>query len=175
MSAASPPFALAELNAMDRDTFVAALGPTFENAPWVAATAWTSRPFASVAALHGAMLDVVRQATAEDRLTFFNGHPELAGREAQAGTMTTESVGEQKSAGLNALTLAELDEMKKLNRAYRERHGFPFIIAVRANTRQQIFQSMRDRVARDTAAERDTALEQIGLITRGRIEALVKE
>lgn len=175
MSAASPPFSLAELNAMDRDAFVAALGPTFENAPWVAATAWTSRPFASVAALHGAMLDVVRTATVEDRLTFFNGHPELAGREAQAGTMTAESVGEQKSAGLNALTLAELDEMKKLNRAYRERHGFPFIIAVRANTRQQIFQALRDRVAQDTEAERDTALEQIGLITRGRIEALVKE
>jgi 2-oxo-4-hydroxy-4-carboxy-5-ureidoimidazoline decarboxylase len=175
MSADSPPFALAELNAMDRDAFVAVLGPTFENAPWVAATAWTSRPFASVTALHGAMLDVVRKATAEDRLTFFNGHPELAGREAQAGTMTIESVGEQKSAGLNALTLAELDEMKKLNRAYRERHGFPFIIAVRANTKQQIFQSMRDRVAHATDAERDTALEQIGLITRGRIEALVKE
>ena len=121
------------------------------------------------------MLDVVRSAPEAERLIFFNGHPELAGREAQAGTMTSESVGEQKSAGLNALTLAELDEMKKLNRAYRERHGFPFIIAVRANTKQQIFQSLRDRVAQDTAAERDTALEQIGLITRGRIEALVKE
>jgi 2-oxo-4-hydroxy-4-carboxy-5-ureidoimidazoline decarboxylase len=175
MPAASPSFDLATLNAMDRNTFVAALGPTFENAPWVAATAWTSRPFASVAELHGAMLDVVRSAPEAERLIFFNGHPELAGREAQAGTMTSESVGEQKSAGLNALTLAELDEMKKLNRAYRERHGFPFIIAVRANTKQQIFQSLRDRVAQDTAAERDTALEQIGLITRGRIEALVKE
>lgn len=175
MPAASPPFDLAALNAMDRDAFIAALGPTFENAPWVAATAWSSRPFASVAALHGAMLDVVRAAPETERLAFFNGHPELAGREAQAGKMTTESIGEQKSAGLNALTLAELDEMKKLNRAYRERHGFPFIIAVRANTKQQIFQSMRDRVAQATDAERDAALEQIGLITRGRIEALVKQ
>lgn len=175
MSSASPQLELAALNAMDRDVFVAAIGPTFENAPWVAASAWATRPFASVAALHAAMLDVVRAAPDERQLAFLCGHPELAGREAQAGTMTTESVGEQKSAGLNALTSAELIEMQRLNRAYRERHGFPFIIAVRANTKQQIFEAMRARVAQNTAAERSAALEQIGLITRGRIDALVKE
>ena len=122
MSSASPPLDLATLNAMERDAFVAALGPTFENAPWVAASAWPGRPFASVAALHNAMLNVVRQAPDDKKLAFLCGHPELAGREAQAGTMTTESVGEQKSAGLNALTSAELQEMQRLNRAYRERH-----------------------------------------------------
>lgn len=175
MSAASPPFTIAELNAMDRDAFVAALGPAFENAPWVASTAWSSRPFAGIAALHGAMLDVVRAAPEAEQLAFLCGHPELAGREAQAGMMTSESVGEQKSAGLNALSAAEFEEMKQLNRAYRERHGFPFIIAVRANTKQQIFEALRDRIAQDTGAERGMALEQIGLITRGRIEALVRE
>ena len=174
MSSASPPLDLATLNAMDRDAFVAALGPTFENAPWVAASAWPGRPFASVAALHNAMLNVVRQAPDDKKLAFLCGHPELAGREAQAGTMTTESVGEQKSAGLNALTSAELQEMQRLNRAYRERHGFPFIIAVRANTKQQIFEAMRARLAQDTEVERNAALEQIGLITRGRIDALLK-
>jgi 2-oxo-4-hydroxy-4-carboxy-5-ureidoimidazoline decarboxylase len=174
MSSASPPLDLATLNAMERDAFVAALGPTFENAPWVAASAWPGRPFASVAALHNAMLNVVRQAPDDKKLAFLCGHPELAGREAQAGTMTTESVGEQKSAGLNALTSAELQEMQRLNRAYRERHGFPFIIAVRANTKQQIFEAMRARLAQDTEVERNAALEQIGLITRGRIDALVK-
>ncbi|TKW70002.1 MAG: 2-oxo-4-hydroxy-4-carboxy-5-ureidoimidazoline decarboxylase [Bradyrhizobium icense] len=164
MSSTSPPLTLAALNAMERDAFVAALGPTFENAP-----------FTSVAALHAAMLDVVRAAPDDKKLAFFRGHPELAGREAQAGTMTTESVGEQKSAGLNALTSTELAEMQRLNRAYRERHGFPFIIAVRANTKQQIFEAMRARVAANTEVERNAALAQIGLITRGRIDALVKE
>jgi 2-oxo-4-hydroxy-4-carboxy-5-ureidoimidazoline decarboxylase len=173
MSSAQPPLDLAALNAMDRDAFVAAIGPTFENAPWVAANAWTRRPFASVGALHAAMLDVVRAAPDGRQLAFLCGHPELAGREAQAGTMTTESVGEQKSAGLNALTSAELDEMQRLNRAYRERHGFPFIIAVRANTKQQIFESIRARTSQTTEIERRAALEQIGLITRGRIDALV--
>lgn len=164
---------LCALNAMDRDAFVAALGPTFENSPWVAEAAWSQRPFASVDALHAAMLEVVRQAPQERGLSFLRGHPELAGREAQSGTMTQESVGEQKSAGLNALSSEELKEMQQLNRAYRERHGFPFIIAVRRNTKQQIFEAMRKRTSQGTAAEWHAALEQIGHITRGRIDALL--
>ena len=87
--------------------------------------------------------------------------------------MTTESVGEQRSAGLDALSREELDEMQRLNRAYRERHGFPFIIAVRRNTKQQIFEAMRARAEASTQAEHRAALDQIGLITRGRIDALL--
>lgn len=161
------------LNAMDRDAFAAALGPTFENAPWVAEAAWAARPFASVDALHAAMLDVVRQAPPERRLAFLNGHPELAGREARAGTMTAESTGEQGSAGLDALSPGELDEMQRLNRAYRERHGFPFIIAVRRHGKAQIFEALRTRAGADTVAEERTALAQIGVITRGRIDTLL--
>ncbi|HEX7866860.1 MAG TPA: 2-oxo-4-hydroxy-4-carboxy-5-ureidoimidazoline decarboxylase [Variovorax sp.] len=164
---------LAALNDMDRDAFVAAVGSTFENSPWVAEAAWSRRPFASVDALHAAMLDVVREAPQERRLAFLCGHPELAGREAQSGTMTAESVGEQRSAGLDALSREELDEMQRLNRSYRERHGFPFIIAVRRNTRQQIFEALRTRAAASTEAEHRAALDQIGFITRGRIDALV--
>jgi 2-oxo-4-hydroxy-4-carboxy-5-ureidoimidazoline decarboxylase len=165
--------ALAALNAMDRDAFVAVLGPTFENSPWVAASAWSLRPFGSVEALHAAMLDVVRQAPEETRLAFLCAHPELAGREAQAGTMTTESTGEQDSAGLNALTGAERAEMQQLNRTYRERHGFPFIIAVRDNTKQQIFAAMRSRTSQTNEVERYAAIDQIGFITRKRIDAIV--
>lgn len=174
MPAAPPPFDLAAINAMDRDAFVAVLGPSFENAPWVAADAWAQRPFASVTALHAAMLDIVRRASDSAQLAFLCGHPELAGREAEAGTMTTESTGEQGSAGLDSLTPAEREEMQRLNRAYRERHGFPFIIAVRGNTRQQIFAAMRARTAQATEVERQAALEQIGRITRGRIGALIQ-
>jgi len=164
---------LDELNDMDCDAFVAAVGPTFENASWIAQAAWSRRPFADVGALHAAMLDVVRQAPQERRLAFLCGHPELAGREAQAGTMTAESVGEQRSAGLDALSRGEMEEMQRLNRVYRERHGFPFIIAVRRNTKQQIFEALRTRAAASTDTERRAALDQIGFITRGRIDALL--
>lgn len=166
---------LSAVNAMDRDTFVQALGPTFELAPWVAEAAWARRPFADVGALHAAMLDAVRQAPDAQQLAFLRGHPELAGREAQAGTMTAESVGEQSSAGLDALSRDEMADIQRLNHAYRERHGFPFIIAVRHHDKRQIFEALRTRAAGQTETERAAALQQIGLITRGRIEALVRE
>ena len=119
------------LNSMDRAAFVAALGSTFEHSPWVAEQAWQARPFASIEAVHGAMLDVVRRSPRPVQIDFLCAHPELAGREAQTGTMTADSVHEQRSAGLDALSRDELLEMKRLNGEYRRRHGFPFIIAAR--------------------------------------------
>ena len=107
------------------------------------------------------------------QLAFLRGHPELAGREARAGTMTTESTDEQRGAGLDALNRDELDEIQRLNRAYSERHGFPFIIAVRHHSREQIFEALRRRTERPSDEERQAALEQIGLITRGRLDALL--
>ena len=165
---------LAALNRMSRDEFTAAVGSTFEHSPWVAEQAWAARPFADLEALHAAMLDVVRRAPRPGQVDFLCAHPELAGREAQAGTMTHDSVREQRSAGLDALGRHELDEMKQLNGEYRRRHGFPFIIAARRHTKEQIFSEMRRRVATsDSESELGAALEQIAHITKLRLGALV--
>lgn len=158
---------------MDRDAFVAHVGSAFERAPWVAEAAWVRQPFGSPAELHAAMFDVVEQAPLITRIAFLCGHPDLAGKEAQEGTMTSESVGEQAEAGLDALTAEELAEFEALNRAYRARHGFPFIIAARLHDKQQILRAMRGRLGGDTSGEIDEALTQIGIITRFRIEALL--
>ena len=173
MSAARPPVDLYALNAMSAEAFITTIGPTFENAPWIAEAAVGARPFESADALHGAMLAAVLSAPVERQLAFLRGHPELAGREARAGAMTTESTDEQASAGLDALSRDELDQIQRLNRAYRDRHGFPFIIAVRHHSKQQIFEALRTRAGRSSEAERRAALEQIALITRGRLAALM--
>lgn len=164
---------LQTVNAMDRDTFVAALGTAFEHSPWVAEQAWERRPFADVDALHAAMFDVVASAPQQDQVAFLCAHPDLAGAQARAGTMTRESVGEQASAGLDALNAAEADELRALNARYRERHGFPFIVAVRHHTKQQILEQFRRRIERDGEAERAEALRQIAAITRLRVYSKV--
>jgi 2-oxo-4-hydroxy-4-carboxy-5-ureidoimidazoline decarboxylase len=166
---------LAALNAMDRDRFVAAVGTTFEHSPWVAGQAWEARPFGSWDALHAAMIGVVLRAPHALQLSFLCAHPELAGREAQAGTMTDDSVREQRSAGLDALSSDEVAEIKRLNGAYRQRHGFPFIIAARQHTKDQIFAELRRRAVADPAAEFQEALAQIGLITKLRLRALAAD
>ena len=171
MTEAAQALDLDAVNTLDRDAFVAALGSTFEHSPWVAEGAWSVRPFASVDALHAAMLGVVRQAPRATQLAFLCAHPELAGREAQAGTMTRDSVGEQASAGLDALRRDEIEELRALNARYRERHGFPFIVAVRRYRKAEIFAQLRRRLERDSEAEVHEALAQIGAITRLRVEA----
>ncbi|GAA1405970.1 uricase [Glutamicibacter uratoxydans] len=166
---------LQEINAMTQEQFVNDLGPVFENSPWVAEGAWQRGPFESVADLHRAMFDVVSSSPRAQLLDFLNAHPELAGKEAQAGEMTNESVGEQSSAGLDALTAQELARMQQLNREYTAHHGFPFVIAVRGHTKESIFSEFERRKGQSTAAEFKDALAQIAIISRGRLDRLVSE
>lgn len=162
---------LESVNRMERDAFVEALGSTFEHSPWVAGGAWSMRPFASIEDLHDGMMAVVQAASRDTQVAFLRGHPELAGKEAQGGKMTSESIGEQASAGLDALSREELADLRALNARYRERHGFPFIIAVRRYRKADIFSSLRQRIAADTGSELQEALRQIAIITRLRLDA----
>ena len=166
---------LAEFNALPLSAFVAHLGGVFEHSPWVAERAYGKRPFGSIDALHQAMMNIVSQAGRKDQLALIRAHPELAGAEAKEGTLTADSSSEQARLGFTRLTRDELTAMSTLNREYREKHGFPCIVALRLHsTRQGVMAEMQRRVANDTLAEMGTALGQIGHIARGRLEKLVQ-
>ena len=137
--AAAQEIDMAAINAMDQPAFVQKFGGIFEKSPWVAEKAWASRPFASVDAMHAAMVTVVKYAPLPSQLALLQSHPDLAGKEAQAGAMTNSSVSEQASAGLNALSKPEMDKITEYNAAYKAKFGFPFIIAVRMHTKEGIF------------------------------------
>jgi 2-oxo-4-hydroxy-4-carboxy-5-ureidoimidazoline decarboxylase len=160
---------LDELNAASREVFVATLGDIFEHAPWVAEAAAASRPFATVAALHGAMMRAVETAPANRQLAFLGGHPELAGKVARAGAMTAASVDEQGSLGLDRLSEAEFQRFGTLNAAYRARYGFPFIVCVRRHTRDSILDQFARRLENAREVELKAALAEIGYITRLRL------
>jgi OHCU decarboxylase len=167
-------FGLDRLNAMPQAEFRAALGEVFEHSPWVAERAWPRRPFASVDALHAAMVAAVRAAGPEEQLALIRAHPELAGREAADGTLTADSTSEQGRLGFTALTRAELERVARANAAYREKFGFPCIVALRLHaTRESVIAEMERRAGNDRAAELAAALDQIGHITRGRLDKLV--
>jgi OHCU decarboxylase len=160
--------ALEEVNALGRDEFVARLGSVFERSPWIAERAWHKRPFRSIDELHGAMLDAV--VSREEKLVLARAHPELAGGEA----LTVASTSEQARLGFNALSRAEVEEMNRLNRSYRDKFGFPCIVALRLHAdRKSVIAEMRRRLANDAGTELANALEQIGHITRARLEGIV--
>jgi len=165
----APPLTLARLNSMNRTGFTTALGFAFELSPWVVERAWDERPFASVEAMHGAMMDELRAASTEDKLALIRAHPELAGKAAIAKTLTAESTAEQASAGLDKLTPEQFARFHQLNAAYNARFGFPFIICVRLNDKASILRAMEARAAHDEAAEIAEAITQIGLISKLRL------
>jgi chitin deacetylase len=143
----------------------------FEHSPWVAERAWTRGPFRSVEALYQTLLQVVQEATAAEQLALVRAHPELAGAEAKEGTLTLDSSGEQGRLGFTSLSRDEVLQMAQINRRYREKFGFPCIVALRLHvTRDSVIAEMQRRTGNSKEVELKNALEQIGHITRGRLE-----
>jgi 2-oxo-4-hydroxy-4-carboxy-5-ureidoimidazoline decarboxylase len=162
---------LEELNRLPREDFVARLGAIYEHSPWVAQRAWASRPFASLEALHAAMQSAMMAGSDGEKMRLIRAHPELAGRLAAAG-LTEHSRREQAGAGLDRITAEERKRMQALNDRYRERFGFPFIVAVKGLDWSAIIERMEARLSNDREAEVAAALEQVGRIARFRLEAL---
>jgi 2-oxo-4-hydroxy-4-carboxy-5-ureidoimidazoline decarboxylase len=160
---------LHDLNNSDTATFTAVLGPVFEHAPWIAEGAAAARPFATVSALHDAMMAILRNAPAAQQMAFVRGHPELASKVARAGTLTAESTAEQGSLGLNRLSDAEASTFESLNSRYAKKFGFPCIICVRRHTRDSILRQFERRLTHAGEQEFAAALEEIGHITRLRL------
>ena len=169
------PLTLAALNAMPAAQFVAHLGEVFEHSPWVARRAAVGRPFSSVGVLHDVMVAAVRAAGPEAQDTLIRSHPDLAGKAARARDLSDASTGEQASAGLDSLSDAEYERFDRLNRSYRDKFGFPFIIAVKGLDKTAILTAFERRIGHDEETERQTALEQIARIARLRLNDLVRE
>ncbi len=167
------PVDMASINAMDRAAFVQKFGGIFENSPWVAEKAWDRRPFANLDEMHAAMVAVAKYAPAAMQLALLQSHPDLAGKEAEAGTMTASSVAEQASAGLNALSHAEMARISDLNAAYKKKFGFPFIIAVRMHTKEGILFEFNRRLQNETQTEFADDLQNVYIITRLRLNKLL--
>ena len=162
------------INGMDRNAFVEKFGGIFEKSPWVADKAWEARPFSNIDDLHAKMVAVVKYANIDQQLALLRAHPDLAGKEAQAGAMTASSVAEQASAGLNALSKAEMERLSSYNTEYKKKFGFPFMIAVRNHTKEGIFALFKQRLSDDTVTEFGNDLQQVYYITRLRLDKLLE-
>ncbi len=152
---------------------LADLGTLFEHSPWVVETAWRRGPFGDVTELHAALETALREAPRERQLDLIRAHPELAGREAEKGTLTRESSSEQASAGLHSLSADELEALRRLNRAYQERFGFPLIICVREHTKDSILAWGAARLEHSREQEIEIALGEITKIARLRLADLL--
>ena len=160
------------------EDFVAHYGDVYEHSPWVAEAAWHQglRPKHdnpdALAELMGLML---RQATPEQQIAVIRAHPDLAGKAALAGELTHDSTSEQAGAGLDQCSPEEFARFEQLNQAYKEKFGFPFVIAVKGLDRHDILAAFEERLENGLAQERETAIQQIIRIARFRLRARANE
>ncbi|MCA0754170.1 2-oxo-4-hydroxy-4-carboxy-5-ureidoimidazoline decarboxylase [Paenibacillus sp. N4] len=158
-----------QINELSREQFIEALGAVFEHSPWVAGTAWACRPFGSSDELHEAMMNVVRESRTETIVDLFRAHPDLGTRLAVADY----SAREQEGAGLDRLSAEEYEQFRSLNEAYVAKFGFPFILAVRGKTKEQILEAMTSRIEHPASLEAEQAMLEIGKITGFRLKDLI--
>lgn len=161
---------------MDRPTFVTTFGHVFEHSPWIAEAAHDRGlpPDADDAeGLHRALCAVLRAAPAARQRALIDAHPDLAGRLARGGGLTSDSTREQAGAGLDRLSEEEYARFTALNDAYQARFGFPFIMAVKGRSKDEILEAFERRLRNDEAAELATALEQIERIALLRLTDLL--
>ena len=166
---------LERLNAATAAEFADALRGVYEHSPWVVGRAAAARPFATLAALKRALVQVVRDAGAAAQLALIRAHPELAGRAMQTATLTAESAVEQGKAGLTQCTPDELAQIAKLNADYQARFGFPFILAVRGPrgrglAKPEILATFERRLQHPADYERAEALRNIHRVAEIRLD-----
>jgi len=159
---------------LDQARFIEQYGEIYEHSPWVAELAWQQGLGSEQDTPQGlaeAMGRVLASASPERQLEVIRAHPDLAGKAAIAGELTDDSTREQAGAGLDQCTPEEMARFERLNAAYKEKFGFPFVMAVKGNDRHDILAAFETRLENDPAEERRTAVEQINRIARFRLEA----
>lgn len=163
---------------MERQDFVDRFGSIFEHSPFIAVRAWEGElgPVNDTATgLHFALRTQFRASTDEERMQVLRSHPDLAGKLAAAKRLTAASTAEQASAGLDALTDDERDRFIHLNSAYTQKFGFPFIIAVKDNTKASILAAFETRLGNSAITEFQTACAQVERIAYLRLTAMLPD
>lgn len=162
-------YRLSQLNQITQSEFIEALGAIFEASPWVAEQAWLKRPFPDVDTLHQTMVDVVNHNSSEQQLMLIRAHPDL-GTKAK---MAEASVREQSGVGLDRLSSSEYERFQTLNQNYKDKFGFPFIIAVKNQMKESILEAFEQRLKNSVQLEQETALKEIAKIAKFRLEDTV--
>jgi len=163
--------AIANFNQKTQEEFVVVLGTIYEHTPEIAQKAWNYRPFADIATLYQKMVDIVSLMSIDEQLALIRAHPDLGSKVL----MAEDSVKEQAGLGLDRLSPQEYEDFQLLNQTYKDKFGFPFIIAVKTQTKASILEEFERRLKNTREAEIASAIAQINKIALFRLLNLVEK
>lgn len=161
-------YAIAQLNDMSQGEFTEALGEIWEKTPEIAKKTWYSRPFEDVAVLYQAMVAIVNSMSEAEQIKLIKAHPDLGSKTK----MAEASVQEQAGIGLDRLSESEYQRFQLLNQAYKDKFGFPFIVAVKYHTKESILEAFETRLNNTQEREKQQALTEISQIARLRLDSV---
>tara|TARA_Y100000780_G_scaffold195208_1_gene184697 strand:- start:16 stop:507 length:492 start_codon:yes stop_codon:yes gene_type:complete len=159
-----------KINQLTKNDFISLFGNVFEKTTWIAEKAFTYKPFENFDKLSKKFLDIFENEQKENHLKILNAHPELA----VENIMTTDSIKEQNNAQLDQCTKEELEEFIKLNKEYKQKFSFPFIIAVLEKNKTEILDNFRKRIKNDKKIEFEEAKNQVKKIASSRLKQINK-
>lgn len=157
---ANPIYNIDEINKMSAENYEKAFSNIFEDTTWPIVESAAKRPFSGFVNMYMNIIDVVEKSSEEKQLELIKSHPQLACKNLRNDNVAALSQGEQSGAGLNECTDKEAKELAKLNKEYNEKFGFPFLLAVKKATKQQIFSALKTRINNTRDQEFKIALQQ---------------
>lgn len=160
LALANQSYTIDELNHMTAADFEKSLSNIFEDTTWPIALVAKQRPFTGFVNMYIDIINVVENSAPEKQLELIKSHPELACKSLRNENIAALSQGEQAGSGLNQCTAAEAEELARLNKEYVEKFGFPFLLAVKNASKEQIFTSIKARMSNSKKSEFKTALQQ---------------
>jgi 2-oxo-4-hydroxy-4-carboxy-5-ureidoimidazoline decarboxylase len=159
-AAAADHVMMADLNKMSQADFEKALAKVFERAPWVIKATGEMRPYKGFVDMYMNMVSVVQKADKKTKLALIQSHPDLACKGIRP-EVTAHSQSEQAGAGLDQCSQDEADKLAKLTSEYKQKNGFPFMLAVKGFNKAEIFEQIETRIKNAEESEFETALQQV--------------
>ena len=159
-----------KFNKLSKSEFISIFGNIFEKTEWIAERCYESKPYNNLDELVSKMMKIFENIEKERHLEILNSHPDLAVEKK----LTKDSKNEQKNASLNQCTDEEFVEFKKLNEEYKEKFGFPFIVAVKGKNKEEILNSFRQRITNNINLEFEEAKKQVKKIASFRLGEIIK-
>ena len=161
---------LEKINNLNKSDFLTIFGNVFEKSEWISEKVFDLRPFKNFEDLFSKIIGIYESGDKKIILKILNSHPELAVDKK----LTMNSKNEQKNANLNECTNDEYNEFKKLNIEYKKNFDFPFIIAVKEKSKDEILSYFRERIKNSLYEEFLEAKKQVKKIATFRLEEIIK-
>jgi len=160
-----------KINKLSRSEFVEVFANIFEKTKWIAEKLYNQKPFDDFKDLCSKMLGIFETAGKETQLKILGAHPDLADK-VTVNLLTSNSRSEQSNAGLDQCSEEEFNEFKNLNKSYRQKYGFPFVIAVKGKNKIEILSEFRKRILNSVDEEFNEAIIQVGKIANLRLNEI---